>query len=248
MVSRIEPGLRYRTPILFADAQFSEKQLVTSAIGQSLPIAVGLLLATLPMLMLSLVLITKRSTKVSYAFIGGWIAGLLVVGAIVITLADVIAMSDEPTWWAGGVKLVLGIVLVLIALRKWFTRPRSDEESTVPGWMATAESMTARQAVGLGFLLAAANPKNIALVAAGAAVIAYATAQVLEQLVALVAFAIVASLGVAAPAVIRVVLASRAERTLAAVDRWMMRHNVAITAAVLLILGVALIGNGFAEL
>ncbi len=241
-------GPRRSTRIAFVDAQFSEKQLVTSAIGQSLPIAAGLLLATLPTLMLSLVLITKRPAPVSYAFIGGWAAGLFVVGAVVIALADVVAVSDEPTWWAGGVKLVLGIVLVLIAVRKWLTRPRSGEGSTVPGWMATAESMTARRAVGLGLLLAAANPKNIALVAAGAAVIAYATAQVLEQLVALVIFAIVASLGVAAPAVIRGVLATRAEHTLTTIDRWMMRHNTTIMAAVLLVLGVALIGNGIAEL
>ncbi|MFE5708763.1 GAP family protein [Rhodococcus koreensis] len=215
-------------------------------IGQSLPIAVGLLLAAMPMVMLSVVLVTKRPVRVSYAFIGGWVAGLIVVGAVVLAVADVIMLADEPTWWAGAVKLALGIVLVLMAVRKWYARPPSGVESTVPRWMTAAQTMTARRALGLGFLLAAANPKNLALVVAGAAVIADATARVLEQVVALVVFAVVASLGVAAPAVVRGVFADRADRALAVADEWMTRHHAAIMSAVLLILGIALIGNGIA--
>ncbi|MDO2380229.1 GAP family protein [Rhodococcus electrodiphilus] len=168
---------------------------MAGAIGQSLPIAVGLLLAAMPIVMLSVLLVTKRPLRVSYAFVGGWFAGLLVVGAVVIAVADVIMLSDEPTWWAAAAKLVLGVVLVLLAVRKWYSRPQPGEESTVPGWMAAAQTMTARRALALGFLFAAANPKNLALVAAGAVVIADATARVPEQIVALIVFAVVASLG-----------------------------------------------------
>ncbi|NGP06533.1 hypothetical protein G6038_13770 [Rhodococcus sp. 14C212] len=221
---------------------------MTGAIGQSLPIAVGLLLAAMPMVMLSVLLVTKRPVSVSYAFVGGWVAGLLVVGAVVLAVADVIMLADEPTWWAGAVKFALGIVLVLMAVRKWRARPQAGEESTVPGWMAAAQTMTARRALRLGFLFAAANPKNLALVAAGAAVIADATARVLEQVVALVVFTVVASLGVVAPAVIRSVFTDRADPVLAVADEWMTRHHAAIMATVLLVLGLVLIGNGIAGL
>ncbi|WP_235157584.1 GAP family protein [Rhodococcus ruber] len=221
---------------------------MAGAIGQSLPIAVGLLLAAMPMVMLSVLLVTKRPLRVSYAFVGGWFAGLLVVGAVVVAVADVIMLSDEPTWWAAAAKLVLGVVLVLLAVRKWYSRPQPGEESTVPGWMAAAQTMTARRALALGFLFAAANPKNLALVAAGAVVIADATARVPEQIVALIVFAVVASLGVAAPPVVRGVFTDRADRALAAADEWMTRQHTVIMAAVLLILGLILIGNGIAGL
>ena len=47
-------------------------QQVLGAIGQSLPVAVGLLLAAAPMVILAVVLVTKRPLSLSYAFLGGW--------------------------------------------------------------------------------------------------------------------------------------------------------------------------------
>lgn len=78
--------------------------------------------------------------------------------------------------------------------------------------------------------------------------IADATARVPEQIVALIVFAVVASLGVAAPPAVRGVFADRADRALAAADEWMTRQHTVIMAAVLLILGLILIGNGIAGL
>lgn len=221
---------------------------MVGAIGQSLPIAVGLLLAAVPMVILAVVLVTKRPLRVSYAFIGGWVAGLIVVGCVVLAVADVIMLADEPAWWASCLKFALGIVLVLMAVRKWFARPQPGDEPTVPKWMAAADTMTAGRALGLGFLLAAANPKNLVLVVAGAAVIVDATPRVHEQFAALIVFVVVASLGVAAPAVVRGVLGARSDRVLAVADDWMTRNNAVIMSVVLLILGVVLIGNGIAGL
>ncbi|MFD1814099.1 GAP family protein [Rhodococcus gannanensis] len=221
---------------------------MTTAIVLSLPIAFGLALAAMPMVMLSTVLITTRPARVSYAFVGGWVGGLIAAGAVVLTVVDVIALAAEPTWWVGALKLTLGVLLVVLAVRKWRARPRNGQDPTLPRWMAAAQTMTEARALRLGFLLAAANPKNLALVAAGATVIADATPRVHEQVIALIVFAVVASLTVGAPAVVRVALADSADRTLDAAGTWMTRHNAAIMAAVLLVLGVALIGNGAATL
>lgn len=221
---------------------------MTNAIGLSLPIAVGLALAAMPIVMLSVLLVSTRPVRVSYAFVGGWVCGLVAAGAVVLTVVDVIAFTTEPTWWVGALKLTLGIALVVIAVRKWRARPRAEKDVTLPRWMATARTMTAGPALRLGFLLAAASPKNLALVAAGATVIADATPRVHEQVVALLVFAVVASLGVAAPVAVRIAFPDRAERVLGATGEWMTRHNAAIMAAVLLALGVVLIGNGAATL
>jgi len=223
-------------------------QQVLGAIGQSLPVAVGLLLAAAPMVVLVVVLVTKRPLSLSYAFLGGWVLGLIVVGCIVLAVADVITLSDEPAWWASSLKFVLGIVLVFMAVRKWSGRPRAGDEPKVPKWMAAADTITPGKAFGLGFLLAATNPKNLVLVVAGAVVIADATPRVHEQFAALIVFVVVASLGVAAPVIIRGVLGARSDRLLAVADEWMTRYNAVIMSAVLLILGVVLIINGMAGL
>lgn len=221
---------------------------MVGAIGQSLPVAVGLLLAAAPMVILAVVLVTKRPLSVSYAFLGGWVLGLIVVGGIVLAAADAITLTGEPPWWAGSLKLVLGAVLVFMAVRKWSGRPRPGDEPKVPKWMAAADTMTAGKAFGLGFVLAAANPKNLVLVVAGAAVIADATPRVHEQVVALIVFVVVASLGLAAPVIVRGVLGARSDRLLAVTDEWMTRNNAVIMSVVLLILGVVLIINGIASL
>jgi len=190
----------------------------------------------------------KRPLSVSYAFVSGWVLGLMVVGCIVLAAADVIMLADEPAWWASSLKFVLGIVLVFMAVRKWSGRPGAGDEPKVPKWMAAADTMTAGKAFGLGFLLAPANPKNLVLVVAGAAVIADATPRVHEQFAALIVFVVVASLGVAAPVVVRSALGPRSDRLLAVTDEWMTRNNAVIMSAVLLILGVVLIINGIAGL
>ncbi|HEY5880059.1 MAG TPA: GAP family protein [Nakamurella sp.] len=61
-------------------------------------------------------------------------------------------------------------------------------------------------------------------------------------------FTVVGSIGVAAPAVVTVVLGDRADEVLTAVDRWMTRQSTVIVAAVLLVLGVLLMVNGFVGL
>ena len=221
---------------------------MVAAIGQSLPIAVGLLLAAMPMVILAVVLVTKRPLSVSYAFLGGWVVGLIAVGAVVLAVADAITLADEPAWWATSLKLVLGAVLIFMAVQKWMGRPRSGDEPKVPKWMAAADTMTVGKAFGLGFVLAAANPKNLVLVVAGAAVIADATPRVHEQVVALIVFVVVASLGLAAPVIVRTVLGARSDRLLAATDEWMTRNNAVIMSVVLLVLGVVLIINGIAGL
>lgn len=61
-------------------------------------------------------------------------------------------------------------------------------------------------------------------------------------------FVAVASLGVATPAVARLLLGDRADSLLAVADEWMIANNAAIMAVVLVVLGAVLIGNGVAAL
>ena len=105
--------------------------------------------------------------------------------------------------------------------------------------------MPARKAFGLALLLATLNPKNVVIVVAGATAITEATPVPSSQVVALLGFTIVGSLGVAAPVIATVVLGDRAERVLAPADQWMTRHSATIVSAVLVVLGVVVATNGF---
>ena len=53
------------------------------------------------------------------AFAGGWLAGLLVIGSVVMFVGDVSELLGGPSMLALAAKLVLGAVLVIWALAKW---------------------------------------------------------------------------------------------------------------------------------
>lgn len=219
-----------------------------TAIGQSLPIAVGLLLATAPVAIVSVVLATKRPLRVSYAFLGGWAAGLLGWCAVVLIAEDALLSPGEPPRWTVWLRVALGAVLLGLGARKWVRRPTAAQETKPPRWMSSLDSLGAAKGCAFGLFLAAANPKNIAIVFAGATTIATATDSVHEQVVALVAFVVVGSLGIAAPTAVRQLLGARADPALSAVDRALTRYSTAIMAAVLMILGVIVVLDGLADL
>jgi threonine/homoserine/homoserine lactone efflux protein len=235
-------------PLVFCDGRGGQSVTVLAAIGQSLPIAVGLLLAAIPMVIVAVLLVIKRPAAVAVAFLAGWVLGLAVVGGVVVAVADLLTLPAQSPWWANCIKIGLGVVLLVMAARKWRARPRSGEQATVPKWMAATETITGGKAFGLALLLASVNPKHLVLVVAGATVIADATPRVHEQVIALVVFVAVASLGVAAPAIASRVLGERSGAVLAAADRWMTAHNATIMAVVLAVLGTVMVVNGVAGL
>ena len=61
------------------------------------------------------------------------------------------------------IKMVVGVLLVVLALREWRERPTSGDRAELPKWMAGVDSMMPRKALVLGLLLSAVVPKNLLL-------------------------------------------------------------------------------------
>lgn len=202
---------------------------MVAAVGQAVLLGIVLTLAALPMVLITLVLATKRPPSVSRGFLGGWLLGLAVVGGVVIAVVDVAEQGNSSPRWVSWLKIALGAILLTLAARKWSRRRPDDAAPEIPTWMSAVDSLTARKAFGLAFLLAAANPKNVVIVVSAATVIADATSRPLEQLVALAVFVVVASLGVAAPAIVRRALGDRSGPVLEAADGWMTKNSAIIT-------------------
>jgi len=221
---------------------------VLTAIGEVLPVALALMLATSPVVVIALVLVTRRPLALSRAFVSGWLLGLFSVGAVVLLLADVSGAAGGGFRWAPHLKIVLGAVLVVLAVRKWLGRPRAGDEPAVPTWMAGIDTITPRRAFTVAYLLGSVNPKNLVLTISGAAVIAEATAQPARQFVALTVFVLVGSLAVAAPSIASGLLGQRAAPALAAANAWLTRYSAVVMALVLLAIGAVLIADGVAGL
>jgi threonine/homoserine/homoserine lactone efflux protein len=223
---------------------------MNDAIGQVLGVGVGVALSPIPIVAVVLMLATPRARSNGPAFLLGWIAGLTIVGAIVLLVsggADATG-DDGPATWVGVLKLVLGALLLALALKQWRGRPRGDEAPPLPKWMQTIDAFQPPKALAMGALLSGVNPKNLLLTVAAATAIAQTGVGGGRQAIALAIFVVVGSLGVGAPVVLYFALGERSQELLDELKAWMIAHNAAIMAAILLVLGAKLIGDGLAGL
>jgi threonine/homoserine/homoserine lactone efflux protein len=221
-----------------------------AAIGDVLGLAAGVAVSPLPIVAIILLLATPRGRANGSLFAVGWLVGLSVLGAVVLLLAGPADPSDDgqPAAWTGWLKLLLGVLLLLLAARQWRARPAAGAEPEMPRWMAGLDRMRPGQALGLGALLSAVNPKNGGLTIAAAASIAGAGLAGGQQAVALAVFVLIGSLGVLAPLALYLVAGERAARTLDGWKTWAGDHNAAIMAVLFLVFGLKLVGDGIAVL
>ena len=220
------------------------------AIGGSLALAVGIALSPLPIIAVVLMLTTRRARVNGPAFVLGWIAGLAVVGAIVLGIAGPSDASSDgaPATWVSWLKIVLGAALLLVAARQFRGRPKDAGETALPKWMASIDTIRPPAAFGLAAVLAGANPKNLLLAVGGAASIAQTGISGGQQAVAYAVFTLIGTLGIGAPVAIYFVMGERATRILSGLKDWMGQHNAVIMSVLCLIIGVKLIGDAISGL
>jgi threonine/homoserine/homoserine lactone efflux protein len=221
--------------------------VLSEAIGEVLPSAVGVALSPVPMIAVILMLATPKARSNGPAFALGWIAGLVVVSAVVLAVASGAdeagsTSSDAVSW----VKLAVGVLFLAMAAQQWRKRPKRGEAPSMPKWMQTVDSFTPAKSLVLGAALSGANPKNLALTLAAAASIAQAGLDGGQSAVAVAVFVVIGSLTVAGPVLFFVVTPSKAERPLGTIKELMSEHNAVIMMVVLLVLGAKLLGNGIA--
>ncbi len=220
------------------------------AIGGSLPLAVGIALSPIPIIAVVLMLTSRRAKVNGPVFVLGWLIGLGVVGAIVLALAGPggASKSGAPATWVSCVKIVLGVLLLLIAVRQFRSRPRGDDEPKMPKWMTTIDKTTPAAALGLAAILSGANPKNLLLAVGGAATIAQTGIPAGQQAIAYLVFALIGTLGVGIPVAIYFAMGPRSKKLLAAVKDWMTQHNAVIMTVLCLVIAANLIGDGISAL
>lgn len=216
-----------------------------TAIGEVLPLAVGIAISPIPIIAAILMLLSPRARSTSLGFLTGWVSGIVVAVVLFTLLSSVLPDSDTgPAPVAGVIKLILGVLLVLLAVRQWRGRPKPGQTAELPKWMSAIDSMTFGKALGLGFLLAAVNPKNLLLAASAGVFVGGAALAPGQIAVVLIIFTLIAACTVLVPVVAYLVATDRMAAPLRSLRGWLGDHNAAIMAVLLLVIGVSMIGKG----
>ena len=124
-----------------------------------------------------------------------------------------------------------------------FINPRTIVSDTVACLTLCIESIPVAMASGL---LAAVNPKNLGLTIAAVVKITGSGLSTGEEIGTLAVFIFIASLTVAVPVVMNLVLGSRAEGTLTTMKDWLVANNNTVMTVLLVVLGAKVLGDGIA--
>jgi hypothetical protein len=218
---------------------------MAQAIGEVLPLAVGVALSPVPIIAVVLMLVSARARANGTMFVLGWIIGLGAVGAIALALSSPADASTEgqPATWVNVLKLILGLLVLVVAAKQWRGRPRGDDEPATPKWMGAIDQFGPAKALGAGAVLAGANPKNAMLAVAAAVSIAGVRMSGGEEAGAYLVFALIGTIGVAVPVVIYFAMGDRAGAVLERLRGWMAHNNAVIMAVLLLVIGAKLVGE-----
>ncbi|HYX77367.1 MAG TPA: GAP family protein [Gaiellaceae bacterium] len=219
-------------------------------ISEVLTFAVGVAISPSAIIAVILILFSGRARINGPLFLLGWVVSLGVLVGVVYAISDQSnagtsnTSSDSVSW----LKIGLGVSFLLLAWRDWRKRPEPGVERETPKWMTRIHALTPVQSFGLGALLGALNPKNLALSIGAAAGVAQLNLSTSDDAVSLVVFVAVGSLSVAGPVVYHQVGGEKATAKLKELEGWLGQHNDAVMAVLFLVFGVALIAKGLAPL
>jgi hypothetical protein len=218
---------------------------VGQGISSVLTFAVGVAISPVPIIAVILMLFSQRARVNGPVFLAGWVGALAVVSTVVYVVSDQSnastssTASDTISW----LKIVLGVLFLLLAVRQWRSRPTPGVEPTMPKWMAGIDTLAPGKALGLGVLLAGVNPKNLILTVGAATGLAQLGLSTAGVAVSLIVFVVLGSLTIAGPVVYYLLGGEPAKKRLDELKGWLALHNAAVMTVLFLVFGVDLIAK-----
>jgi threonine/homoserine/homoserine lactone efflux protein len=203
-------------------------------------IGLAVTLDPLPLTAFLVVLPSQRGTVKGAAFTFGWLVSLAIVVAI-----TVLATGDNPpkpktapTLASLAVKIVIGAILILIAIRHIRARGRPKPPKKPPKWQEHVDGMSPWFAMGLAPAL-----QPWVLISAGAATVVQAKLTGWQSYIALFVYCVLASASYLAMELYAVFKPDQSQAFLARFRTWIDTHTDQVIIVGSLALGVWLIAN-----
>lgn len=218
---------------------------MNGAIGDILPLALGIAISPIPIIAAILMLFSANAGSTSTGFLIGWIVGIVGIVTLFTVISGSLTSGGDQQSGVSWTKVGLGALLLVVGLRQW--RGRHDEHGT-PKWMAAIDSMKFPTALGLGFALSAINPKNLLMGVAAGVAIGSAGLTVGQDIVVIAVFTGIAACTVAVPVIAHALAKDRMRAPLDRAKTWLQENNATVMSVLILVIGVTLIGKGIGGL
>lgn len=152
--------------------------------------ALGVALSPLPILAMLLFLGGNRPTAAGSTFWLAWTLGVAAPTIAFVALAES-SGADEDSKAIAVAEIAVGAVFLAVAARVAL-RCRADRAGALPRWLEALDRSGPRRAAAVAIVLSSLNPKNLALILAGAVAIAQANDAAAKLTAATLGFLVVA--------------------------------------------------------
>lgn len=215
-------------------------------LGGLLPYAVTIALGPIPIIAIAIMLQTPLPRQTSALFALGWVLGMLGMAVAFTAASSFIPEGDaqHPRRWLGLVQLCIGAAILVLAYSKLRSRKPKSEEIAPPKLLASMASTTPERAVITGLMLSVVNPKHIMLVLPIGTMVIQHGLSTLQTAVAIVFFVVFASITVAGTALAYLISPAKVGRFANLAYEWMVANIAVISAIILILIGVNIIGQG----
>ena len=222
--------------------------LFHDALNHVLPMTFGIVASPSPMIAIIILLMTHRAKVNASSFLLGWYTGLIGVGLIILIIPGLAEKSTyTPSNLAWG-RLILGSVFLIVSIFIARKIPRKGRQAPPPSWLPKLDSFGFLQSFFFGFFFAAPNIKNSSLVAAGMTSIIPFSLRLDQELLILILFCLVASIGVLIPPVVYLLFRGNAESVFNAMKKWLIMNRALILFLLVIIIGLLWVYQGVSTL
>jgi len=203
-------------------------------------IGLAITLEPIPLTAFIVILASQRGARKGAAFVAGWVLSLaIVVSVTVIATGNAPPKQNTaPSLASLAVKIALGVVLLVIALRRYRRLGQPKKPKDPPKWQAGVDGMSPWYAMALAPLT-----QPWGLIAAGAATVVEAKLASWESYLALVYFCLLATATYLVMVIYATVRAEQTQALLARLRAWIDAHTDPLIIWVSLVVGLWLIGK-----
>jgi cytochrome c biogenesis protein CcdA len=198
---------------------------------------------------LAVVMSSDRPKPTGLAFVAGWLAGKAAITVVFIGVPRLLdgleGLNRTPPDWTVWPRIVAGALSIIAGV--WFGR-RPQKTVETPHWVGRLKKITPTAAAAVGVGLTVVNFKVLLACAAAGLAIGAAHVSTVGATAAVVYFTAIAGSTAAVPILAYVVWTHQVDRQLERFKAWLQRRQNAITGALLVLIGIALLYNGISAI
>jgi hypothetical protein len=168
---------------------------------------------------------------------------LVVAVAALATQALPPARRREPSPVLGAVEIVVGLALIGLGIRSWWRHVHRDAPPKPPAWASAVEALSGPRAFGIGIAMAL-RPKNLLLATVVGLQLHVGPMRTTASIVLGICYVVLATSTVTIPIMLTVLSPRRMEPRLGAASRMLAADGPMVSAIILILIGLVVVGAG----